>query len=168
MSLYRKAPDVQPAAGPGGSSAETADAGSRLTENLLSAAGFKPTTADHHHAAQSFQEALTGQSAATPPPDLPSLEVTSGVSAPGGAGAMDATHLTGADLGGPMNGLMQSVMDVAMKLADPLGFINAICQFLIALFMNAGAQFAQALPQIDLYNQAAQAALDTKKLLQPE
>jgi hypothetical protein len=167
MSLYRKAPDVQPAAGPGGSSAETADAGSRLTENLLSAAGFKPTTVDHQQAAQSFQEALTGHTTATPPPELPPLEVSSGASAHGGSGAMDSTHLSGADLGGQMNGLMQSVMDVAMKLADPLGFINAICQFLIALFMNAGAQFAQALPQIDLYNQAAQAALDTKKLIQP-
>ncbi len=167
MSLYRKAPDVQPAAGPGGSSAETADAGSRLTENLLSAGGFKSTTGDHNQAVQSFQEALTGHPSASLPSDLPPLEVTSGVSAPGSLSGLEATKPIGADIAGQMNGLMQSVMDVAMKLADPLGFINAICQFLIALFMSAGAQFAQALPQIDLYNQAAQAALDTKKLIQP-
>ena len=163
MSLYRKM-DVQHAAGPG-VSAEGADAANQVIDNLLNVGDFNETAVDHRQAAQSFQEALTGQASAAPPPDLPPLEVTSGVSPAGSAGAMDATHLTGADIGGPMNGLMQSVMDVAMKLADPLGFINAVCQFLIALFVNAGAQFAQALPQIDFYNQAAQAALDTKKLM---
>ncbi len=138
-----------------------------VNENLLSAGGFKITTVDHNQAVQSFQEALTGHPGTSLSPELPPLEVASSVTAPGSLNGLESPQPIGADIVGQMNGLMQSVMDVAMKLANPLGFINAICQFLIGLFMSAGAQFAQALPQIDLYNQAAQAALDSKKLIQP-
>lgn len=166
MSLYRKM-DVQQAAGPG-TSGEGAEAANQLIDNLLNTGNFNETTADHVQAAQSFQEALTGQ-AAPPPPELPNLEVTANIGTAGMTGPMDTGSLTGGDLAGQlsgqMNGLLQTTMDIAFKLADPMGFINAICQFLIALFTNAATQFGQILPQIDLYNQAAQAALDTKKLL---
>ncbi len=162
MSLYRKM-DAPHAAGPG-VSADGADAANQVLDNLLNCGDFNETKADHLRASQSFQEALTGN-ASSPPPELPPLEVTGNTA---GTGALDATtHATGSDLVGQMDGLMHTVMDIAGKLADPIGFISAVCQFLVAMFVNAGAQFAQALPSIDIYNQAAQAALDTKKLVEP-
>jgi len=165
MSLYNRYLDSQPAAARArGGSSDASDAGIRLTENLLSGCAFKPTPGEHFKAAQAFQEALTGKSSASLAAELPPLEVNAEVPTVGDTAALDTSSLDGVDLAGQMKGLMQSVMDVAMKLADPLAFIGAICEFLFSLFANAGSDFTQALQQIDAYNQAAQAALDTEKL----
>ncbi len=160
MSLYRKM-DAPQAAGPG-VSGDGADAANKVIENLLSVGGFNETAQDHQQAVKAFSDALNG-TASPPPPELPPLEVTNTQSSP--MAGLESSHSFGPELSSHMDGLMGTVMDIAGKLADPIGFINAICQFLIALFMDAGAQLAQALPQFDLYNQAAQAALDSKKML---
>lgn len=185
MSFYRRFSEIQAASSSRGSAADAPDASLRLTENFLSAGGFKPTAGDRIKAVKAFQDALTGKTSFTASSELPPLEVTHDVSYQGdglgeglgdGLGenfgdrlgdkmSSDVSSLSGSDLAGQMNGLMRSVMDVAMKLADPLAFIGAICEFLMTLFANIGSGVAQSLQQIDAYNQAAQAALDSEKLM---
>lgn len=165
MPLYHRTLDASPISRAGGTSAESVEAGSHLTENLLSAGGFKPTASDHQSAIQSFRNALTGETGISIPRELPPLEVAQNIAAPGDAAALDNLNMPLSEISGSINGLMKSVMDVAMKLADPFGFISAVCEFLIGLFVNVSSEFAQVLPQFDLYNQAAQAALDTEKML---
>ena len=192
MTFYRRFSEIQAASGSRGSAADAPDASLRLTENFLSAGGFKPTASDRIKAVRAFQEALTGKTTFSAFSELPPLEVTYDVSHPGdslgnsrgdtlgdsggntlgdtlgdrfGDKRLDASSLTGSDLAGQMSGLMRSVLDVAMKLADPLAFIGAICEFLVSLFAGVSTEFAQALQQIEAYNQAAQAALDSEKLI---
>ncbi|MBA3860262.1 MAG: hypothetical protein C0507_25425 [Cyanobacteria bacterium PR.3.49] len=168
MPFYRRFSEIQAASSSRGSAADAPDASLRLTENFLSAGGFKPTAGDRIKAVQAFQEALTGKTSFAETPELPPLEMTTDIPAPGDRHGytfgMDASSI-GSDLARQMNGLMLSVMDVAMKLANPLEFIGAICEFLITLFAAVGNDFTQALQQIDAYNQAAQAALDSEKLV---
>lgn len=66
-----------------------------------------------------------------------------------------------------LNKGVKGLIDIASKLADPMGILKIVFEFLIELFLGTAQIVGEALPQVSMYNRAAQAALDSMKKLRP-
>lgn len=143
----------------GGTNGDASEGGSQLLDNLLSSVrGAR--TGQGTVAEVLLQQANHGSS-------LPSLELTDASS---GGAALE--RLSGSDLSLNkadllLNKGVKGLIDIASKLADPIGILKIVFEFLIQLFLGTAQIVGEALPQVSMYNRAAQAALDSMKKLKP-
>lgn len=90
---------------------------------------------------------------------LPKFELGGG----GSSGPNSDLSLSLNEIGSASQGALKGIMDIAGKLADPLGFLSFFFSFLQELFTQSlVASAVPALRPEALYSQAAQAALDAK------
>ena len=141
MSFYRPINFTGPASK--GADADTADGGQQIMDNGLSCGN--QAQAGEQLLADTATGGTGAAAAGTGCEGLPDLKLD------GTAGAGD---------GGLMSSLthaMQSIGDIASKLADPTGFIAAIFEFLKALFSMdlSGAMNVLSEHQLHTYSQAA-------------
>ena len=90
---------------------------------------------------------------------LPKIEI-------GGTGAQALStdfSFSATEISSSASGALKGIMDLAGKLADPMGFLSFFFSFLQALFTQSMvASVIPALRPEILYSQAAQAAMDCK------
>lgn len=155
MPLYRPTP-ISDSSGGGGSSNSGAEGALHAFQNLRQISIV--TLAEGAAAAPAFAKSPTPVTE-TVTEALPKFEI-------GGGGAVAPSSdfsISASEISSAANGALKGIMDLAGKLADPMGFLSFFFNFLQALFTQSMvASMVPALRPEFLYSQAAQAALDCK------
>jgi hypothetical protein len=162
-----------------GTSSDSAFAGHKVMENILTVNNLIEAPACGKEAAKLFADSVGGIGSAASQA-LPKLELAGREAAKSLASTsiMDKTLSTsGTDLGSQLTSgtenILHGLIDAAAKMASPMGFMHAIFEFLKSLFsMDALSNIGnflqnQQLLQVNMYYDAADAAqnaLDMKKL----
>lgn len=158
MPLYRPAPiSDSGGTGGGGGSSNGAEGALHAFQNLrhISIVTVAESTAS---AAPAFAKSPIPQGE-TVTEVLPKIEIGGGSNiAPSSDFSISASEISSS-----ASGAIKGIMDLAGKLADPMGFLSFFFSFLQALFTQSMvASLTPALRPEFLYSQAAQAAMDCK------
>lgn len=161
MPLYRPTPASDSGGGGGGTSNSGAEGALHAFQNLRHISIV--TATESAAAAPAFAKPTTPVVETTTVTEvLPNIEI-------GGAGSATAPgsdfSFSASEISSSASGALNGIMDLAGKLADPMGFLSFFFNFLQALFTQSMvASMIPALRPEFLYSQAAQAALDCKNL----
>lgn len=159
MPLYRPAPvSDSGSAGGGGSSSNGAEGALHAFQNLRHISIVTVAESTASAAAPAFAKSPIPQ-VETVTEVLPKIEIGgTGVAAPSTDLSFSASEISSS-----ATGALNGIIDLAGKLADPMGFLSFFFSFLQALFTQSMvASVIPALRPEFLYSQAAQAAMDCK------
>lgn len=164
MPLYRPAPiSDSGSTGGGGGSSNGAEGALHAFQNLRHISIVTVAESTASAAAPAFAKSPTPQ-LETVTEVLPKIEIGGN-----GVAAAQSTDLSfsASEISSSASGALKGIMDLAGKLADPMGFLSFFFSFLQALFTQSMvASVIPALRPEILYSQAAQAALDSSKSMQ--
>jgi hypothetical protein len=162
MSLYRQQ-GFHSSGGGGGSSADGADGGSKLFENVMGighdlekgATGFGYTTATDNVACTKVlpTAGITGTEC------LPAAEIT-------GTDCIGQPALHDVPGGGELfHSALKDLFNLASTMPNPLGVLSYLFEALSAFFTAAIEQLIDGLPMCQIYNLAQEASFDWTKRL---
>ncbi|GEM_PF-3111357 len=153
------------AGGGRGVSAEVAEASVKIAENVGGVFGvLTPTTAELQEAVQSFAAARDCGAFA-----LRGQQLFPDVQLAGRAVSFSPSEILSGRATAPaisgIDGAFQELAGIASRMPNPLGFMKAILEFFQSLFAAMPvSQIAGVLQPVDLYNQAAQAAVESAEM----
>lgn len=158
MPLYRPTPVSDSASSAGGGSSSGAEGALHAFQNLRHITIVTVAESASSAAAPAFAKPSVAVTE-TVTEVLPKIEIGGGgISTPSSDFSISASEISSS-----ATGAIKGIMDLAGKLADPMGFLSFFFSFLQALFTQSMvSSMIPALRPEFLYSQAAQAAIDCK------